>query len=72
MILTVDSHRVERASVSPAERWDEFFGEFYLRAFAHDEADAQAQAQALAAARLAGTSDGGDGIAAWAGAPSGT
>jgi SAM-dependent methyltransferase len=51
---------VEGASVSPAERWDEFFGEFYLRAFAHDEADAQAQAQALAAARLAGTPDGGD------------
>jgi ubiquinone/menaquinone biosynthesis C-methylase UbiE len=51
---------VERASVSPAERWDEFFGEFYLRAFAHDEADAQAQAQALAAAKLAGTPDGGD------------
>ncbi len=51
---------MERASVSPAERWDEFFGEFYLRAFAHDEADAQAQAQALAAAKLAGTPDGGD------------
>ena len=51
---------MERASVSPAERWDEFFGEFYLRAYAHDEADAQAQSQALAAAQLAGTPDGGD------------
>ena len=54
------SRRVEHPGVSPTERWDEFFGEFYLRAFAFDEADAQAQAQALAAAQLAGTPEGGD------------
>ena len=51
---------MEHPGVSPTERWDEFFGEFYLRAFAFDEADAQAQAQALAAAQLAGTPEGGD------------
>ena len=51
---------MDRATVSPAERWDEFFGQFYLRAFAHDERDAQAEVQALAAARLAGTPEGGD------------
>jgi ubiquinone/menaquinone biosynthesis C-methylase UbiE len=51
---------VEHPGVSPTERWDEFFGEFYLRAFAFDEADAQAQSQALAAAQLAGTPQGGD------------
>ena len=54
------SRRVEHPGVSPTERWDEFFGEFYLRAFAFDEADAQAQTQALAAAQLAGTPEGGD------------
>jgi ubiquinone/menaquinone biosynthesis C-methylase UbiE len=45
---------------SPAEAWDAFFSEFYLRAFAADERDAEAGAQALAAARLAGCPDGGD------------
>jgi len=40
--------------------WDEFFSEFYLRAFAADERDAEAGAQALAAARLTGTPEGGD------------
>ena len=54
------SRGVEHPGVSPTERWDEFFGEFYLRAFAFDEADAQAQTQALAAAQLAGTPEGGD------------
>ena len=51
---------MDRGHVSPAERWDAFFSEFYLRAYAHEEAGAQAEAQALAAARLAGTPDGGD------------
>jgi SAM-dependent methyltransferase len=44
---------VARGAVSPAESWDAFFSDFYLRAYAHDEADAQAEVQALAAARLA-------------------
>jgi SAM-dependent methyltransferase len=51
---------VPRGSVSPAERWDEFFGDFYLRAFAGDERDVQAEAQALAATRLANTPERGD------------
>lgn len=46
--------------MSPAESWDAFFSEFYLRAYAHQEAEDQAEGQALAAARLAGTPDGGD------------
>ncbi len=49
-----------RGTVSPAESWDAFFSEFYLRAYAHDERDARAEAQALSAARLAGTPEGGD------------
>jgi ubiquinone/menaquinone biosynthesis C-methylase UbiE len=40
--------------------WDEFFSEFYLRAFAADERDAEAETQALAAARLTGTAEGGE------------
>jgi SAM-dependent methyltransferase len=51
---------VDRGTVSPAESWDAFFSEFYLRAYAHQEAETQAEGQALAAARLAGTPDGGD------------
>jgi len=51
---------VARGSVSPAESWDAFFSEFYLRAYAHDERDARAELEALAAARLAGTREGGD------------
>jgi SAM-dependent methyltransferase len=51
---------VDRRTVSTAESWDAFFSEFYLRAYAHDEADAQAEVQALAAARLAGTPEQGD------------
>jgi ubiquinone/menaquinone biosynthesis C-methylase UbiE len=40
--------------------WDDFFGEFYLRAYVHDEADAQAAEDALAAAKLAGVEPGAD------------
>lgn len=52
--------RVERGAPSPAETWDAFFSDFYLRAFAGDERDAEAQEQALAAARLAGCPEGGE------------
>jgi ubiquinone/menaquinone biosynthesis C-methylase UbiE len=45
---------------SSPETWDAFFSDFYLRAFADDERQEEAEAQALAAARLAGCSDGGD------------
>jgi ubiquinone/menaquinone biosynthesis C-methylase UbiE len=51
---------VQRAAPSSAETWDALFGEFYVRAFAGTEGDARAEAEALAAARLAGCSDGGD------------
>jgi SAM-dependent methyltransferase len=51
---------VERAAVSPAEAWDAFFSDFYLRAYAGEEREAEAQQQALAAARLGGCPDGGD------------
>jgi ubiquinone/menaquinone biosynthesis C-methylase UbiE len=51
---------VDRGTVSPAESWDAFFSEFYLRAYAHEVAETQAEGQALAAARLAGAPDGGD------------
>jgi SAM-dependent methyltransferase len=47
-------------TTSSAEAWDSVFNEFYLRAFATEERDEQAEEQALAAARLAGTPDGGD------------
>ena len=43
---------MDRAAVSPAESWDAFFSDFYLRAYAHDERDTQAEGQALAAAQL--------------------
>jgi SAM-dependent methyltransferase len=46
--------------VDTLESWDDFFGEFYLRAYASEEADAVGETQALAAARLAGCSEGGD------------
>jgi ubiquinone/menaquinone biosynthesis C-methylase UbiE len=39
---------------SSAETWDAFFSDFYLRAYAADEAGEEAEAQALGAARLAG------------------
>ncbi len=48
------------ARPSTTEAWDEFFGDFYLRAYVHDEADAQAAEDALAAARLAGVPVGAD------------
>jgi SAM-dependent methyltransferase len=46
--------------VDTLESWDDFFGEFYLRAYASDEADGLAETQAVAAARLAGCPEGGD------------
>jgi ubiquinone/menaquinone biosynthesis C-methylase UbiE len=51
---------VQRRAPSPPETWDEFFSDFYLRAYAADERQAEARAQALAAARLAGCTAGGD------------
>jgi SAM-dependent methyltransferase len=51
---------VEPGAPSPTETWDEFFGEYYLRAYREDERSAEASAQALAAAQLAGCPDGGD------------
>jgi ubiquinone/menaquinone biosynthesis C-methylase UbiE len=51
---------VQRRAPSPPETWDEFFSDFYLRAYADDERQGEAQAQALAAARLAGCPAGGD------------
>jgi ubiquinone/menaquinone biosynthesis C-methylase UbiE len=56
----LDSGRVHRHAPSPAETWDAFFSDFYLRAYAADERQGEAQAQALAAARLAGCPAGGD------------
>jgi ubiquinone/menaquinone biosynthesis C-methylase UbiE len=46
------------AKTSSTETWDEFFGDFYLRAYVQEEADAQAGEDALAAARLAGVEPG--------------
>jgi ubiquinone/menaquinone biosynthesis C-methylase UbiE len=45
---------------SSTEDWDDFFGDFYLRAYVHDQADAQAGEDALAAAKLAGVEPGAD------------
>ena len=50
---------MERAT-SPAETWDAFFDDFYLRAYADEERDAEAEAQALAAVRLTGCPAGGE------------
>jgi SAM-dependent methyltransferase len=50
----------ERAATSPAETWDAFFSDFYLRAFAGDVRDLAAEEQALAAARLGRAPEGGD------------
>jgi SAM-dependent methyltransferase len=47
-------------ATSPAETWDAFFSDFYLRAYIDDERQEEAEAQALAAARLAGCPDGGE------------
>jgi ubiquinone/menaquinone biosynthesis C-methylase UbiE len=51
---------VQGRAPSPAETWDAFFSDFYLRAYADDARQDEAQAQALAAARLAGCPEGGD------------
>ena len=51
---------MERAAVSPAEAWDAFFSDFYLRAFGGSAHEDEAHEQALAAARLGGCPDGGD------------
>jgi SAM-dependent methyltransferase len=51
---------VERGAPSTTETWDEFFSDFYLRAYAGGAADVTAEEQALAAARLAGVADGAD------------
>jgi ubiquinone/menaquinone biosynthesis C-methylase UbiE len=52
--------RSTRAATSPAETWDAFFSDFYLRAFAGDVRDRAADEQALAAAKLARCPEGGD------------
>jgi ubiquinone/menaquinone biosynthesis C-methylase UbiE len=51
---------VQQRAPSPTEAWDEFFSDFYLRAYADDERQGEAQAQALAAARLSSCPAGGD------------
>jgi ubiquinone/menaquinone biosynthesis C-methylase UbiE len=51
---------VQQRAPSAPETWDEFFSDFYLRAYADDERQGEAQSQALAAARLAGCPPGGD------------
>jgi ubiquinone/menaquinone biosynthesis C-methylase UbiE len=52
---------VEGQAPSPAETWDAFFSDFYLRLAAGDERqERDAEAQALGAVRLAGCPDGGD------------
>jgi ubiquinone/menaquinone biosynthesis C-methylase UbiE len=48
-----------RAPSSP-ETWDEFFSDFYLRAYADLERQDEAESQAMAAARLARCPDRGD------------
>ena len=59
--VDIDSGRVEGQAPSPAETWDAFFSDFYLRVAAGDERqERDAEAQALGAARLAGRPDGGD------------
>jgi SAM-dependent methyltransferase len=49
-----------RATTSPPETWDAFFGDFYLRAYGADMRNDDAERQALAAARLARCPDGAD------------
>jgi SAM-dependent methyltransferase len=51
---------VDAPAPSPQETWDALFSEFYLRAYADEEADADAGAQAQRAARLAACPAGGD------------
>src|SRR4051794_8353314 len=50
---------MDQRATSPAETWDAFFSDFYLRAYSHDARQGQAEAQALAAAQLARCPDGG-------------
>lgn len=47
-------------ATSPAETWDAFFSDFYLRAYAGRDEVAAAAGQALAAARLSGCPEGGE------------
>ena len=56
----LDSRDVEHGAPSPTETWDDFFSEFYLRAFREAERNARAEEEALAAARLSGCPPGGD------------
>lgn len=52
---------MEGQAPSPPETWDDFFSDFYLRAFATDESeDEEAPKQAAGAARLAACPAGGD------------
>jgi SAM-dependent methyltransferase len=51
---------VDGPAPSPQDTWDALFSEFYLRAYADEEADADAGAQAQSAARLAACPAGGD------------
>ncbi|MGZ8634010.1 MAG: class I SAM-dependent methyltransferase [Solirubrobacteraceae bacterium] len=51
---------MDRPAPSPQETWDALFSEFYLRAYADEEADADAGAQAQRAARLAACPPAGD------------
>ena len=51
---------MEGSAPSPQKTWDALFSEFYLRAYADEEADADAGAQAARAARLAACPPGGD------------
>ena len=51
---------MQQRAPSPPETWDEFFSDFYLRAYGDDESQGEAQAQALAAARFARCPPGGD------------
>src|SRR3954468_15027099 len=50
---------MDQPATSPAETWDAFFSDFYLRAYSQDARQGAAEAQALAAARLARCPDGG-------------
>ena len=52
LATAIDSPPVDRGATSPAETWDAFFSDFYLRAYADEERQGEADAQALAAARL--------------------
>jgi ubiquinone/menaquinone biosynthesis C-methylase UbiE len=51
---------VERAAVSPAEAWDAFFSDFYVRVYSDLADEGEARDQALAAARLGRCPEGGD------------